>query len=159
MLLKNSGGVLPLASGRLKRVALIGPAADYDGTATSSYIGNYSPCEASPGGALISDPRCDVVTLRAALEAEASKGGFELAYAPGCGVNTPNDTRGFAAALAAAAGADVVIAALGLNTCQETACSEGEANDRLTTLDLPGSQLPLLQTLMVCWSARKSTLE
>jgi beta-glucosidase len=67
-------------------------------------------------------------------------------------VNTPG-TSGFAKALAAAQGADVIVAAMGLDTCQETFCSEGEANDRavpggkIDTIDLPGSQLALLQAL------------
>lgn len=46
------GNTLPLAcaassiSGApLSRVALVGPGAAFTGTATSSYIGNYSPCE------------------------------------------------------------------------------------------------------------------
>lgn len=147
VLLKNAGSVLPLTAASLRKVALIGPAGNYTPqTATSSYIGNYSPCEAGPGAPLIPDPRCNVVTLLDALQAEAGSAGFGFTFAAGCDVNTV-DERQFPAALAAVKGADVIVAAMGLNTCQETACSEGEANDRLVTLDLPGSQLALLQAV------------
>ena len=147
---------LPLDSAALKKIALIGPTADWDRTATGSYIGNYSPCEDGPGGSITSDPRCKVVTLRDALSARSAPvAPWSLSYAEGCDVNTPNATAGFAAALAAAAGADVIVFAGGLSTCQESKCSEGEANDRAVSggqfpaagLDLPGSQLALLQAL------------
>jgi len=155
----GSARTLPLNSAALKKVALVGPAADWGRTATGSYIGNYSPCEDGPGGAISSDPRCEVVTLRAALAARSSGGGggapWSLSFAAGCDINTANATSGFPAALAAAAGADVIVFAGGLDTCQESRCSEGEANDRavdggqfpLAGLDLPGSQLALLQAL------------
>jgi beta-glucosidase len=160
VLLKKAGrAVLPLVPSQLKRVALIGPAANFSGTATSSYLGNYAGCEDGPGGAVPSDPRCHVVSLTEALVNRSTVEGWQLAYSPGCDVNTANSTAGFPAALAAAAGADVIIAAVGLNTCQETACSEGEANDRgvaggqypAAGLDLPGSQLPLLQALRTAY--------
>jgi beta-glucosidase len=158
VLLKNAGGnTLPLNAAALKRVALVGPAASYSGTATSSYIGSYSGCEDGPGAALDPDPRCHVVTLLEALTNVSASAGFTLGYAPGCDVNTPN-TSGIPAAVAAAAGADVIIAAVGLDTCQESYCSEGEANDRgrgadspAPTLDFPGAQLPLLQALVAAY--------
>ena len=58
------------------------------------------------------------MTLLEALTAASGAQGYSLAYAAGCDVNTPNDTDGFPAAVAAVAGADVIIAAFGLNTCQ-----------------------------------------
>ena len=156
---------LPLDSAALKRLALVGPTADWDKTATGSYIGNYSPCEDGPGGSISTDPRCEVVTLRAALAARSASGPggapWALSYAAGCDVNTANSTAGFAAAIAAAAGADAIVFAGGLDTCQESACSEGEANDRAVAggqypaagLDLPGSQLELLQALREAYPA------
>lgn len=157
VLLKNDAGILPLDPSKLGSVALIGPAADFDGTATSSYVGSYSACEDSPGGDVLPDPRCHVVTLLEALTNASASYGFHLAYAAGTDINTVN-TTGVPAAVAAAAGADVIIAAVGLNTCQETYCSEGEANDRgrgadsaAPTLDLPGSQLDLLQALQAAY--------
>lgn len=147
--------ILPLALPWIanKRVALVGPGIDYSGTATSSYIGSYSACEDGPGGNLTADSRCHVVTLLEAMTANANLSGFTLTHAAGCDINTVS-TSGFPAALAAAAGADAIIAAVGLDTCQESYCSEGEANDRgrgsdsvAPTLELPGSQLALLQAI------------
>jgi len=163
VLLKNAGGAaLPLRAAALRKVALVGPAADFSYTSTSSYIGNYAGCTNGPGGSVPKDPRCHVVTLREALSNRSAAGGWALGYAPGCDVNTAGDTSGFPAALAAAAGADVIIAAVGLDTCSETRCSEGEANDRVVPggqfpaagLDLGGAQLALLQALR---AARPST--
>lgn len=112
--------------------------------ATSSYLGNYAGCEEGP--------RCTIVDLRAALAAAAAVGGWPSAFAPG--VSSVNDAKNqsalIAEAAAAAAAADVVILALALDTCQESYCSEGEANDRArghnsiaATLDFPGAQLEL----------------
>ncbi len=156
VLLKNSGGTaLPLRAIALKAVALVGPAASFSGTSTGQYLGNYAACTDGPGGDVPKDPRCHVVTLHEALTNRSAAGGWELRYAPGCDVNTVGDTKGFPAALAAAAGADVIVAAMGIDTCQESLCSEGEANDRVVAggrfpaagLDLGGAQLALLQAL------------
>ena len=147
VLLKNARSTLPLSLGSLHKVALVGPAAVDAGINIGSYIGNYAGCTDAPQGNQTADPRCKVTTLYDALRETASAAGFMVSYAVGCDVNTPNATEGFAAAVAATAGADVIIAALGLNTCSELACSEGEGNDRLSGLDLPGSQLPLLLLL------------
>ena len=135
VLLKNSGGLLPLSASSLKKIALVGPAADYvpsDG-ATGSYLGNYAPCLDGPGGNLDTDPRCAVVSLKDALANATAASGLAFAYAPGCDINTVNDTAGFPAALEAVSGADVIIAAMGLNTCQETACSEGGCGASLSS--------------------------
>ena len=168
VLIKNSfspsqpaARTLPLATASLKRVALIGPAASWNLTATGSYIGSYSPCEDGPGGAISTDPRCHVVTLLEALTTRSGTAPWTLGYAAGSDINTPNATGGFAAALAAAAGADVIIFAGGLDTCQESRCSEGEANDRATAggqfpaagLDLGGSQPQLLAALREAYPA------
>lgn len=52
--LSSAGGAtLPLpcsTEGALGKVALVGPGAAFTGTATSSYIGNYSPCEVRSRG-------------------------------------------------------------------------------------------------------------
>jgi hypothetical protein len=162
VLLKNAGGAaLPLRAGVLKALALVGPAATFSGTSTGQYLGNYAACTNGPGGSVPSDPRCHVVTLREALSNRSAAGGWALRYAPGCDVNTAGDTKGFPAALAAAEGADVIVAAVGLDTCQESSCSEGEANDRAVAggrfpaagLDLGGSQLALLQALAAAYPA------
>ena len=157
VLLKNAGGrTLPLAcaTGGLRRVALVGPTATFSGSARSSYAGNYAPCLASPTAKRFSaDPRCHVVSLREALRSAARKHGFRLTYARGSDVNRVDGLR-IPRAVASAAGADVIIAAVGLDS-GGPGCSEAEANDRgrgihsiAPTLDLPGSQLALLQVRM-----------
>lgn len=153
VLLKNNG-VLPLDARQLAQVALVGPAAADSGTTIGQYIGNYAGCEDGPGGDRTKDPRCHVVTVLEALSARGNASGWTVAYAKGTDVNTIN-TTGFPAALAVAKGADVIIAAVGIDTSQEAASSEGEANDRAVDggqfpaagLDVGGSQLALLQAL------------
>jgi beta-glucosidase len=155
VLLKNDAGALPLNPPPGSIVALIGPAGADSNTSIGQYVGNYAGCEDGPGGARSRDARCAVATLQAALAAAAARGGWTLRYARGSDVNS-NDTSGFAAALDAAAGADVVIFAGGIDTCQEASCSEGEANDRATDggrfpyagLDLGGAQPALLAALV-----------
>ena len=157
VLLRNQDATLPLRPAPGAKLALIGPGAAFSGTATSSYLGNYAGCESGPGGAVSTDPRCHVVSLLEALTAASAQPAapFTLAYAPGCSINAVGNTSGFAQALAAAAGAEAIVYAGGLNTCQESDCSEGEANDRgvaggrypAAGLDLGGEQLALLAAL------------
>jgi beta-glucosidase len=66
--------------------------------------------------------------------------GRRLRYAPGC-KTTGDEQKGFARARAAAAGADIIIAALG-----EGASQSGESTSR-ASLDLSGPQLALLREL------------
>ncbi|THH27589.1 hypothetical protein EUX98_g6608 [Antrodiella citrinella] len=118
VLLKNDG-TLPLAKST-KKIALVGPWAN----ATSLLQGNYfgvAPYLISP--------------LQAAQSA-----GFEVDYVFGTDV-TSNTTDGFAAAIAAAQSADVVIYAGGLD---ETV--ERESLDR-TTIVWPGNQVDLITQL------------
>ena len=122
VLLKNNGA-LPLAKD-LKTVALVGPLADH----RRDQLG----CWIAAGRAE------DTVTLRAALAEHFP--GERLRHAAGC-ATTGNDTSGFAAALAAARGADVVIAAMG-----EAADQTGESMSR-ASLALSGPQLALLREL------------
>jgi beta-glucosidase len=122
VLLKNNG-VLPLKAGGLT-VAVVGPLADNPDDQLGCWRG-------------LSEKE-ETVTLRTAL-ADAFPGA-RLRYAAGC-LTTGNDTSGFTAAHSAAAGADVVIAALG-----ETADQSGESTSR-ASLDLSGPQLALLREL------------
>ena len=138
-------------------IALVGPAANFTHNDKNSYIGNYPGCVDGPGGAITNDPRCKVFSLLDELvsRSSASGGKWSLNYARGCDINTRNATAEFPAAISAASNADVIIFSGGLDTCQESACSEGEANDRATEggqfplagLDLGGSQLLLLEAL------------
>jgi hypothetical protein len=145
VLLKNEGPILPLSGAAWagKKIALVGPSANY----STQLVGNYPGCSDGPNDPELDVPLCQLVTILDGLTPRAAAYGFNLTYGAGCDINT-NDTAGFPAALEAAAGADLIIAAMGLDTCQVgDPCSEGEANDRLTTIDLPGAQLQLLAAL------------
>jgi beta-glucosidase len=122
VLLQNNG-VLPLGPG-VRTVALVGPLADSPADQLGSWAAQGVPAEA--------------VTLRTALTALFP--GDRLRFATGCRI-TSDDTGGFAAAREAAAGADVIVAALG-----ESAAQSGESTSR-TSLDLTGAQLALLREL------------
>lgn len=122
VLLKNNG-VLPLKTAALT-VALVGPLADNPDDQLGCWRGIGKKTEA--------------ISVRAALAQVFP--GKQLRYAPGC-QTTGSDTTGFAAARAAAAGADVIVAALG-----ESADQSGETTSR-TSLDLSGPQLALLREL------------
>jgi beta-glucosidase len=128
VLLKNEGipGVgrlLPLASD-LKSVALIGPLADD----AEDMIGSWG----AQGSA------SNTSTLRAAL---ADKLGKKLTYVKGTEILS-TDTSGFAAAVAAAKNADLVILALG-----EAGSMTGEATSR-AHLSLPGNQEQLMEQVV-----------
>ena len=119
-LLKNDG-VLPIDSGKVKKVAVIGPYAK----ATTQMQGDYS-----------GTPKY----LRSPLKAFKSHGSWDVTYALGTDINT-NDTSGFKKALAAADGADLVVYLGGLDNSLES-----ETLDR-TTLSWPGNQLDLISKL------------
>lgn len=127
VLLKNeavpgTGRLLPLASD-LKSVALIGPLADD----AEDMIGSWG----AQGDA------ANTKTLRGAL---ADKLGTKLTYVKGTDILS-TDSSGFAAAVAAAKNADLVILALG-----EAASMTGEASSR-AHLTLPGNQNGLMQAV------------
>jgi beta-glucosidase len=122
VLLKNNG-VLPLKPGALT-VAVVGPLAHNPSDQLGCWRGLGQKEEA--------------VSLYAALGEVFP--GARLRYAAGC-MTIGSNTAGFAAALEAAAGADVIIAALG-----ESADQSGEATSR-ASLDLSGPQLALLREL------------
>jgi beta-glucosidase len=131
VLLRNqsvAGGapVLPLSS-QAKTIALIGPLADDAG----QMIGAW-------GGASVDS---DVVTVREALQARMQRDGGRLLYAKGTEIGG-DSTAGFAAALAAAKQADVVVMALG-----ESSAMSGEGGSR-AHLDLPGNQQQLLERIV-----------
>ncbi|KAF8583909.1 glycoside hydrolase family 3 protein [Ramaria rubella] len=118
VLLKNDG-TLPLKS-QIKNLAIIGPW----GNATTQMQGNYqgvAPFLVSP--------------LQAAQEA-----GFNVTFALGAAISSTS-TSGFAAAVTAAQGADVVIYAGGIDDTVEA-----EGNDR-TVITWPGNQLQLISEL------------
>ncbi|GAA3567125.1 glycoside hydrolase family 3 N-terminal domain-containing protein [Nonomuraea rosea] len=135
VLLRNTGGILPLAPGR--RIALVGPLADDP----MGMLGCYAfPAHVGPhpehGLGL------DIPSLREAL---GDLGG-DLTYAPGCEI-TGDDTSGIAAAVAAAAEADVCVVAVGDRAGLFGRGTSGEGCDA-TDLRLPGVQAELVQAVL-----------
>lgn len=124
VLLKNRDEVLPLQKG-IRRLAVIGPLADNK----KEMIGSWS----AQG-----DWRKSV----SILEGIRAKVGTstQVLYAKGCNIND-DSTAGFAAAVAAARQADVVVLAVG-----EEAGMTGEAASR-AYLDLPGVQQQLVEAV------------
>nr|OFY52328.1 MAG: glycosyl hydrolase [Bacteroidetes bacterium GWF2_49_14] len=123
VLLKNEKNILPLSSSG-KTIALIGPAAD----AAGDMIGNWS----GRGEAK------HVITLKQELESRIGDG--KVIYAKGADF-LGDDRSGFAAALAAARRADVIIAA-----CGEAGMMSGESMSR-ADISIPGVQEELLLEL------------
>ena len=102
-------------------------------------------------------PPADPPRRRRATNAEGiAEGGARwpprLLYAQGCSISDRN-TSGFAAAIAAAASADAVVYAGGLE-----ASLEEEDTDRTESLGLPGVQLDLIRRLRGIASARNVPL-
>ena len=133
ILLKNGNkadgtAILPLTKTGIK-IALIGP------NAAATNLNCYGSSETFPPYA---------ISVKAGLEAKV--GATNVSYSIGCDVNSDSRT-GFAAALALAASADVVVFAGGLDATQE---GEGynTGNDRKSgSIALPGQQQLLIQQL------------
>ncbi|HEY0674502.1 MAG TPA: glycoside hydrolase family 3 N-terminal domain-containing protein [Longimicrobiales bacterium] len=123
VLLKNEGNALPL-SRDLRAIAVIGPLANDARSALGSWAAAGRPE--------------DAVTPLAGIRSAVPNA--RVIYAPGA-VLEGNDTSGFAAALAAARQAEVIIAVVG-----EHHDMSAEARNR-TSLELPGNQQLLLQRL------------
>ncbi len=131
VLLKNDAGFLPLDAGTLRNIAVVGPNADD----AEVLLGNYS---GTPSKAVT-----PLAGLRTYLGERAN-----VTYARGCGV-LDTSKAGFAQAVAAARGADLVIACMGISQRVE---GEEDPRDPESTadrdsLDLPGVQEQLLQAL------------
>ena len=124
VLLKNEGGLLPISPG-LRKIAVVGGLAD----SKIDMMGSWS----ADGKA------ADAVTLLEGIKEEVLPGA-EVIYSTGCSPSDGTD-EAMDKAVAAAAGADVVIAAVG-----EAASMTGEASSR-AFLTLPGRQLELLERL------------
>lgn len=116
VLLKNEGGVLPLA--KSKKVALIGPLAKSE----TDMLGGWS---------IGWEDNSDVVTQFEGLENFLGKG--NLLYAKGCEVKSM-DKSGFKEAIETAKKADVIILTLG-----ESRDMSGEAQSR-SDITIPGVQ-------------------
>ena len=122
VLLKNAGGVLPLA-GKFKTLALLGPAAANGG------------CMKGTGGGLGSEAR--MTTIEMGLR-EKLPAGCRLLHARGCDFEGA-DRSGFAEALAAARESDAIVICLG-----EPGDGSGEDQSR-ANIRLHGAQEDLLR--------------
>ena len=137
VLLANDG-TLPLA--RPGTVAVIGPNADRAEALFGCYsFANHVLPDHPDTGLGIEAP-----TLLEALGAEL--GSTRLVHAPGCTVDG-DDTSGFEAARAAAAGADVVVAVVGDRAGLFGRGTVGEGCDR-DDLELPGRQRALVEAVL-----------
>jgi beta-glucosidase len=123
VLLKNDADTLPLGPDT-KRVALIGPLADASADMRGPWWG-------------AADPTGHVTVL----EGLKNLRGVEIIHAPGVDIGS-DDVSGIAAALAACAGADIIILCLG-----EAAVMSGEASSR-AHIGLPGRQRELAEGVL-----------
>jgi beta-glucosidase len=124
VLLRNQGGVLPLARD-LSRIAVVGALADSARAALGSWVG--------------AGREEDAVSVLEGIRRAVSPG-TEVLYAPGADVRG-GDSSGFAAAVAAAERSDAVVLVVG-----EDHDMSAEAASR-ASLDLPGVQLELAKRL------------
>lgn len=131
--------VLPLRSGKLRSVAVVGPAAAWTESLQSNYFG---------ANALVNNQ-----SLLLALQRRGAIDGFTVQYAPGCLYMSCANSSGFADSIAAAQAADVTIVAVGVcSVCSPTTPAdapfvEREGQDRVS-MDLPGLQESLIQQLL-----------
>ena len=119
VLLKHDGKTLPLARG--KTIAIIGPHANATTDMTGNYLGQL--CPDNEFGCIVSP----------FLALQAANTGGSTAFSLGCKINSTDET-GFAAAIALAQAADIVVLALGID-----GSIEGESHDRVS-IDLPQIQ-------------------
>ena len=124
VLLKNDRETLPIRK-NLKSIAVIGPLADDAQSVLGSWTGDGS--------------KEDAVSLLAGIRGK-NLGGMHINYAKGCEV-LGDSTAGFSAAVRTAKKSDFIIVAVG-----ESGDMTGEATSR-SSLDLPGRQLELIQTI------------
>jgi beta-glucosidase len=124
VLLKNANGALPLKRG-VRSIAVIGPLADARRDLEGGWI-----------------VKSDAANMASLLDAIRSRAGpaTRVTYAAGCDAAC-RSSDGFAAALETAAGADVVVLAVG-----ETWDMSGEAKSR-ADIGLPGRQGQLFEAL------------
>lgn len=125
ILLKNDNGVLPLTE-RVRTVAVVGPMADapHDQLGTWVFDGEKEHTQ---------------TPLKALQEMYDDK--VQIIYEPGLAYSRDKRTEGIARAVAAARGADVVLAFVG-----EEAILSGEAHS-LADLNLRGAQQELIEAL------------
>jgi beta-glucosidase len=126
VLLQNRGDVLPLATGKLRSLAVIGPMADdpYEQLGTWIFDG---------------DPAISVTPLQAIRSHVGPS--VDIRYVKAMATTRTRTTEGFADAVAAARGADAALLFLG-----EESILSGEAHSR-ADIDLPGNQMDLIRAV------------
>lgn len=158
LVLLDNDGTVPLHPGALRRVAVLGPAADDVRLLQGDY---HYPAHleilhpeaaagadllASAGGAFAPGPYYpETVTPVQGLRNALGDTGVEVRYAHGCTV-TGADRSGFDEAVRSAEWADVAVLFVGGRSGLTPECTVGEARDA-TNLDLPGVQLELLDVV------------
>jgi beta-glucosidase len=180
VLLDDTDGLLPLDRTALRRIAVIGPAADDPRLLEGDYhypahleiiYGEHDRTTGSAdllpqaGGAFEPGPYLpDIVTPLAGLRAAVLGSDTEVVHAPGCEV-TGDDRSGFELATRVAADADVAVVCIGGRSGLLPSATVGETRDA-TDLGLTGVQLDLLRevaatgtpTVAVVVSGRVHTL-
>lgn len=156
VLLKNDGGVLPLAK-EIKTLAVIGPNADSVRNLFSDYshpahvesllmlapqVSELLRLDADASGLVEGSVRAPTV-----LDAirERVSNATRVLYAKGCGV-IDTDRSGFDDAVKIARQADAVVLVVGDKAGLTPDCTSGETRDR-ANLDLPGVQQELVQAI------------
>jgi len=156
VLLTNAGGVLPLDAGGLRRLAVIGPAADdrrllqgdyhYPAHLEMSFEDGGGGLLPSGGSAFAPGPYyvehvTPLAGIRSLVPADV-----EVSYAAGCEISG-DDAAGIAAAADAARGADVAVVFVGGRSGLTRECTVGEARDA-SDLGLTGVQQQLVDSVL-----------
>ncbi|HET8928590.1 MAG TPA: glycoside hydrolase family 3 N-terminal domain-containing protein [Microbacterium sp.] len=139
VLLTNDAGTLPLRADRARRIAVVGPNAD----SSEALMGCYSFVNHVLAHHPDRDPGLALPTLLEGLRGEFPESA--LSYHRGCDVEG-DDRSGIAAAVSAAADADVVVAVVGDRAGLFGRGTVGEGND-VESLELPGLQRELVESL------------
>ncbi|MCP1559921.1 UNVERIFIED_ORG: beta-glucosidase [Methylobacterium sp. SuP10 SLI 274] len=126
VLLQNREDLLPIDPAKVRRIAVVGPFAD-------SAWDQVGPHEGT-------GQEWDAVTILAGLRERAAASSVAIDFAPGCS-RVCDSRAGFAAAVEAAAGADLVVAVMG-----EPRDRSGEGSSS-ATLSWPGLQHDLLAAI------------
>lgn len=145
VLLKNApqvGQLLPLDKAKIKTVAVVGP----NGGCSKDHQGDYSKCLAkSMQFGQYTQYMEEMVTVEEGIR----NAGVATTYTEGTDWSSPPNAANTAAAVKSAMAADAVVMVLGDST---NSC--GESRDT-TDLDLPGSQLQLLQAVAAAVNGSK----
>jgi len=147
VVLLSNDGVLPLNrwESAPARIAVVGPNADRAQALLGCYSFANHVLAHNPGVPL----GFEIPTVLAALGTAFGDAGLprpELVFAEGCTVEG-DDTSGFAAAVAVARAADVVVVVVGDQAGLFGRGTVGEGNDS-ESLELPGVQRPLVEALL-----------